>query len=206
LLLHFCKKVNNIFGDVKQGKFKPEVFSKGANDKFTSVDWIIQKLLEDYLNIHFPKLKFVGEEDTTNKDFLKSDYLTTENINFNFDENLIGQENRELNIDDLCLFVDPIDSTSQFIKGNFEPVTTLIGLTNKGMPLFGIIHFPSYQNKEPLCYLNFPGNGVYQYDFEKFEKVSSGKSTSMNFISSNTRTSKDMLSGICTLIFSFRSV
>jgi 3'-phosphoadenosine 5'-phosphosulfate (PAPS) 3'-phosphatase len=189
-----CKKVNNIFRDIKDSKFKPEIFIKDTYGRFTSVDWIVQKLLENYLKIHFPRLKFVGEEDTSQEDFIKSDYLTIDNISFDFDENLIAPEFRELPIENLCLFVDPIDSTGQLIKGKYEPVTTLIGLTYNCSPLFGIIHFPLYKDKYPLCLLNIPGNGVYQYDFEKYEKIIPIKNDSINFIVGGNKY-KDLVGG-----------
>jgi 3'-phosphoadenosine 5'-phosphosulfate (PAPS) 3'-phosphatase len=194
-MLHVCKKVNTIFKDIKDEKFKPILFQKGKNDKFTSADWIIQKMLENYLHKYFPKLDIVGEEDTTNDNGIISDYTQIdEEIDFDLGFIKVSEEYKELPIEDLCIFVDPIDSTSQFIKGNYEPVTTLIGLTLKGSPLFGIVHFPSYKNKDPLCYLNLPGNGVYEYDFNSEPKqIVPTPCTSWNFISSSSRTSKEMI-------------
>jgi fructose-1,6-bisphosphatase/inositol monophosphatase family enzyme len=39
-----------------------------------------------------------------------------------------------------CVWIDPLDGTSNFIKGNFDCVTTVIGLSIRGESRIGIVH------------------------------------------------------------------
>lgn len=50
--------------------------------------------------------------------------------------------NRELKIEDSCLWIDPIDCTKGFLNGNYEDVTVLIGLSYQKKPEAGIIGTP----------------------------------------------------------------
>jgi 3'-phosphoadenosine 5'-phosphosulfate (PAPS) 3'-phosphatase len=82
------------------------------------------------LKLHFPSLKIIGEETEDFKgdiDFhyggLKSDVFPSSTT---IDKNLT--------IEDSCLWIDPIDCTRGFINGNFEDVTILIGLSHKNKP------------------------------------------------------------------------
>jgi len=47
-----------------------------------------------------------------------------------------------LNFDtkEAILWIDPLDGTSDFVKGNLEAVTTLIGLSIKGVSKLGVVH------------------------------------------------------------------
>ncbi len=41
---------------------------------------------------------------------------------------------------DACVWIDPLDGTNNFVKGNFDCVTTVIGLSIKGESRIGIVH------------------------------------------------------------------
>jgi 3'-phosphoadenosine 5'-phosphosulfate (PAPS) 3'-phosphatase len=176
------------------------VFYKGENDKYTNVDWMVQKMMENHLNQYFSSLKIIGEEDTTKHHDVDANYLKLDN-NIDFDkinENQVDSQYQSLDPSDLCMFVDPIDSTSSFIKKNYDPVTCLIGITYKNSPLFGFIHFPKAKTGESFTYFNCPNKGVYIYNIEKDEitNVEHSLNDKWLFISSNTRTTKNMTDGI----------
>lgn len=47
------------------------------------------------------------------------------------------------------VWIDPLDGTSDFVKGNLSAVTVLIGLSINGVSKFGIVHNPfSEENPE----------------------------------------------------------
>jgi 3'-phosphoadenosine 5'-phosphosulfate (PAPS) 3'-phosphatase len=168
---HFFKQVNSIFSEVSKGNFDPKVNIKGKGEKFTDADWIIQKVFENYMNTYFKNIQIIGEEDTSVEIVKESRYFTNLNDE-NILEDVVGkndipEEFETLNLDELKIFIDPIDATGQFIKRNFEPVTCLIGVTCKGEPLLGFIHFPFYLGKSPATFFNIPTKGVYCYDYEK---------------------------------------
>lgn len=48
----------------------------------------------------------------------------------------------EVNEEDVCFWVDPLDGTGGFVKGHTEHVTCNIGISVKGKPLFGVIGKP----------------------------------------------------------------
>jgi len=82
---------------------------------------------------YFPNLCIIGEEDVSveGKDAI------------NLDANSIdpfASYNRELEIQKLTVWVDPLDGTSSFVIGALEGVTTLIGIAYEETPIFGIIH------------------------------------------------------------------
>ena len=42
------------------------------------------------------------------------------------------------------VWIDPLDGTSDFTKGNLSAVTVLIGLSIKGVSRIGIVHSPFF--------------------------------------------------------------
>ena len=44
------------------------------------------------------------------------------------------------------VWIDPLDGTSDFVKGNLSAVTVLIGLAIDGVPKIGIVHNPFVNN------------------------------------------------------------
>ena len=48
----------------------------------------------------------------------------------------------------LCLWVDPLDGTKNFVSGNLDSVTTMIGITYNQRPIAGIICKPFIKNRE----------------------------------------------------------
>lgn len=48
----------------------------------------------------------------------------------------------EYEIEKLCLWVDPLDGTLDFVQNTLDNVTTLIGLTYENRPIMGVIGQP----------------------------------------------------------------
>jgi len=46
------------------------------------------------------------------------------------------------NTKDACVWIDPLDGTNDFVKGNLPAVTVLIGLSIKDKSRIGIVHNP----------------------------------------------------------------
>ncbi|CAE7726779.1 Bpnt1, partial [Symbiodinium pilosum] len=47
-----------------------------------------------------------------------------------------------LPLSDLCIWVDPLDGTKEFTEGRYEYVSTLIGISQLGQPVAGVISEP----------------------------------------------------------------
>ena len=202
LMLHFFGRVTNLFTKVRSNEFIVTIHYKEEEEEFTEADWIIEKMFENYMAKFFPQIQIVGEEDTSNNLIKESEYFIIEDEkDINFDlikESDLPDEIKNLDPEDLCTFIDPIDSTKSFIKRKFEPVTSLVGLTLKGEAFIGFMHFPYYLDKEnnSLCYFNIPSKGVFCYDTNTKEiKSVSAKKRDLKewiFISSSTRTNDQM--------------
>lgn len=184
--------------EVKNKKINVEVFQKEGGEKFTNIDWTIQKLYTNYLDIHFPGINFVGEEDTSNK--INADenlfkIVENEEINFDLLKNIIDSD-EILNEKDVCIFMDPIDSTSSLIKNNFGPVTILVGLALKNLAHFGLVHFPILDNdeKQTATYFNIPKKGIFKYnsDNNEISKIVHNKTDDFTFVCSSSRSNDAM--------------
>lgn len=64
----------------------------------------------------------------------------------------IPEKLRKLQIEDLLVWVDPLDGTGEFVRAQEDPsllqqVTVLIGITHKGQPIAGVVHQPYYKKQ-----------------------------------------------------------
>ncbi|CAG9467879.1 unnamed protein product [Pedinophyceae sp. YPF-701] len=66
---------------------------------------------------------------------------------------------RDAAVEDLTVWVDPLDGTKSFVEGSPENVTVLIGTAIKGVPALGVIHQP-FANP-PRTYCALPGAGGF---------------------------------------------
>ena len=103
----------------------------------------------------------------------------------------------EIDLTLLKLFMDPIDSTREFIKKSFSPVTTLLGFTLDNKPFFGFIHFPYIEEKSGLTetFFNFPKKGVFCLrNNSEITKVNvSPNSDEISFIVSSSRSNSNCI-------------
>ena len=208
------------FMEVKNNKKEIKVFYKEENEKFTTLDWNIQKIIETHLNKHYSGIKIIGEEDTTKElsensleEFLSIEEKSKLNI---IEEGFIEKEKNEYKLEDLCVYCDPIDGTSSLIKKQYEHTTILLGLTYKNSPILGLVHYFNYKNKETRTFMNVPGKGIYslnipQEEFTKseitnfkFEKENLNKKEKMSFVVTATRENPTMTkSKLIYLLYSF---
>lgn len=143
-----------------------EIFAKGPHDQFTSIDWTIQKLMENYLKFYFTEeIKIIGEEDTTNN-LLNSEYFNVDkSLNLNWDYVSIPAEIQELNFEDVKIYIDPVDATGQLVKLSFSPCMILVGITLKSFPFIGVVNYPLFEEKKKsLTYFNIPSQGIFEFD------------------------------------------
>jgi 3'-phosphoadenosine 5'-phosphosulfate (PAPS) 3'-phosphatase len=144
---------------------------------------------------HFPGLKIIGEEDMSKTVEYDNKYLNNiETVVDILSDADIPEEFRELRTDNLCIYLDPIDSTEQFIKRNYEPVTSLVGIALKGDAFIGMVHFPFYKGKrtDSLVFFNIPTKGIFVFNTETNEtkKVDVKFTEDMVFVSSSSSRNK----------------
>jgi len=90
-----------------------------------------------------PTIRIVGEEDIVYEGDLGFDFNTL-NLDL-FNESLFAktsnnlQINTEIDLADVCIWIDPLDGTLSYVNKDFDGVTTLIGLSLGDRPLLGLI-------------------------------------------------------------------
>ena len=116
-------------------------------------------LLHYLSSIVRPTLTIVGEEGTKQSD------IPTPEVPPNLE--LVPQTLPSYPITELTLYVDPLDGTSDYAHGDVRNVTVLIGVTHKGHPIAGVVHFPFVQNpdtKKDRVVWGVVGVGVFGLD------------------------------------------
>lgn len=131
---------------------------KGHNDPVTEADFKSQFVIQHGLLKRWPGLKFVGEESESNLIPTPFDF---DGVNAHCDIPELEFLDKEFDIEDLVAYVDPLDGTISFTKGELHAVTTLIGLAHKGKPLAGVMgqiwsHID--QSFRPTVYVGMAGH------------------------------------------------
>lgn len=108
-------------------------------DPQTEADRSAQNVIIGSLSNQYPGLCIIGEEEDC--DNVADDQLVTE-----MDQDVLKhdcpKDYKELCLDDLVVWVDPLDGTREFTEGNITHVTVLIGISAKGKAVAGVIHQP----------------------------------------------------------------
>ena len=133
-------------------------------------DLKVQKTLEDNLKALYPTLRVQGEESKESiqdmecavdpnsitdeiKGFIKTNYLNGQHdkrrewientLKSYYGEDEVQIDHFEtFNTKDAVVWIDPLDGTNDFVKGNLPAVTVLIGLSIKDKSRIGIVHNP----------------------------------------------------------------
>jgi len=126
--------------------------NKHENDPVTRADFAAQTLIFGTLKRLWPKLGFIGEEDQAKcggsdvaelLEFAKhatlrcSDASERAKMSVNIPLNM-----RTIPVNELCVYVDPLDGTREYTRGSNEPVMVLIGITRNNVPYVGVTHQP----------------------------------------------------------------
>jgi len=154
-----------------------KTISKGADNPVTIADITVQKTLEVNLKHIYPTLQVQGEESAESIANVDSavdpssitaqvrNFITTDMLNQKHDQrrewisNVLREYYTEdevssdhfstFNTEDAVVWIDPLDGTNDFVKGNLSAVTVLIGLSIKDKSRIGIVHNPfSEQDRE----------------------------------------------------------
>jgi len=173
-----AKTVQSIF---KNGDLKIE--DKGGLKNYQTIaDRKIEQLLIGNLEKHFPGIAIVGEEGEAGKIEVDDDWIDypasllefNQKFSKNFENKSFLSDNLDLN--EITIWLDPLDGTAEFIDGFLTHVTTLIGVAYKGKPVAGVINQPFYKNASSASCSNSENNlgrsiwgivGVGAFGFER---------------------------------------
>ena len=71
------------------------------------------------------------------------------------------------------VWIDPLDGTNEFTRGNVSAVTILVGLAIDGIPKLGVVHYPFESNEKDCKGLTLFGSvehGAFKLKFDHLAK------------------------------------
>jgi len=123
---------------------------KDPNDSrtyLTVADQRAQHVIISGIRRKWPNIMIVGEEDEEDCQVGLKDWQDQPQVSLvDSCERIviqdIPQEYLDVKVEDLCLFVDPVDGTREFVQGRIHSCQTLIGVAWRGRPIAGIVGLP----------------------------------------------------------------
>nr|CAB3256108.1 inositol monophosphatase 3-like [Phallusia mammillata] len=136
---------------------------EGADNPLTQGDMRSHRAITQAFAYSFPSLKVISEE----KD---SAHISTEDIPLAPMSNkevdyFTSKPFQEVDVNDITVWVDPLDATQEFTEGLDEYVTTMVCVAVNGKPVIGVIHKPF----EKKTYWSWVGHGSNIQDDSKFD-------------------------------------
>ena len=127
-----------------------ELDNAGASQVVTRADFRAQLIIMKCLKANYPQAVVVAEEDeneaqSTAEELDDLASCFSEDIDVDLD---VPPDLAECSWDDLTVWVDPLDGTKEFARGNLESATVLIGISFKQVPVAGVIHQPFRQTAD----------------------------------------------------------
>ena len=164
---HGSDTIYRLADDARSGKikFKEEGDARSA---MTIADTTAQKVIVSSLLGKYPELNIVGEEDEpieidgASKKELNDALL--DNVDFYTPTTLkesadLDEPPERLCLDEVVVYVDPLDGTREFVEGRLSNVQCLIGLCWRGRPLMGSIGLP-FGEKSIEIVFGLVGKGI----------------------------------------------
>jgi len=145
-------KAGTLIRDIMSGGKLDIVEKTGADDLQTVADRSANDLICGSLKKAFPKLTVIGEEGEVDITKIQSDYLITDQDQsiINHYKDSLTTNLKNVKIEDLTVWVDPLDGTKEYTEGYLDHVTVLVGIAVGKKAIGGVIHQPfwNYQNKD----------------------------------------------------------
>lgn len=161
--------------------------STDEHNPVTIADFTVQRTIEHVLAEKFPELRMVGEEDpsdyhhlipTVSADDLNDELITQAMLSEHLADRMeripehlrgeIDENPLEVNLSEATIFVDPLDGTRDFVTGNPENVTCLIGIAINNKSKIGVVHRPFLKNensKTGITYFGSLETGLFSAEF-----------------------------------------
>mmetsp|Transcript_22360 Transcript_22360/g.31313 ORF Transcript_22360/g.31313 Transcript_22360/m.31313 type:complete len:318 (-) Transcript_22360:64-1017(-) len=107
-------------------------------DPVTVADIEAQRLIEFALLEAFPGLSVIGEEGKLEK----PEKIFKANLSSLEGDNGFPPVFNAIPVEDVTIWIDPIDGTKSFILGKLDVVTCLIGVSVRGNATAGVVYYP----------------------------------------------------------------
>ncbi|XP_067120686.1 3'(2'),5'-bisphosphate nucleotidase 1 [Centruroides vittatus] len=119
------------------------IVEKGVNDLQTEADRSVQRCIVTSLSRQFPKVSIIGEEVLDPQETLDEEWVVS-----TLDKDVLSvkcpQDLQAVKEEEVVVWVDPLDGTSEYTQGLLDHVTILIGVAVNGKAVGGVIHQPYY--------------------------------------------------------------
>ena len=146
-----------------------------ARSAMTVADTAAQKIIVSSLLKSFPSLCIIGEEDESverNGARGSVDLNLHLNLDFataDFQDSMVPDE---LDLDDIVVYVDPLDGTREFVEGRLDNVQCLVGACYKNAPIMGAIGLPfnNAQGEVEIVY-GLVGRGIGKFRVDSTNTV-----------------------------------
>jgi len=136
--------VRNIFSGGKLGI----VEKTGADDLQTQADRSAQDCILASLYTQYPELSVVGEEGELDMSSVDKNMIV-EDVAKEVLKISCQSEWSQIKLEDLTVWVDPLDGTKEYTQGLLDHVTVLIGIAVGSKAVAGVIHQPYYNYQSP---------------------------------------------------------
>jgi len=110
----------------------------------TKADTLAQRVIVDGLRAMWPHVAVVGEEEDGEAGESSSSPAAIDTALCN--EMGVPEDLQRLVARDLCIFVDPVDGTREFVEGRLEAVECLLGIAYRGRSIAGVMGLPFYDD------------------------------------------------------------
>eukprot|EP01135_Chromosphaera_perkinsii_P001667 Nk52_evm44s208 gene=Nk52_evmTU44s208 len=172
---------------------RQEEKKKKVEDPQTIADRRAQLLITGSLRREFgPQLCVIGEEGDLGEDQsevvkdVQLTYLKQGDTNpllgeTEMDLDPLPENLSQLRMEEVTVWVDPLDATREFTEGQYDHVTVLLGIAYAGAPVAGIMYQPFFTPTAGRCVWGCVGLGAFQWQFkDKKEEGSSSSSVQSN--------------------------
>lgn len=141
-------RAGQIVRDVMAGGKLGIVEKTGKNDLQTEADRSAQNCILASLAKQFPSLKVVGEEGELDCSQIPADWVVEARSEAVFDLECPAAY-VDIPLEEMTVWVDPLDGTAEYTQGLLDHVTVLIGIAVGQTAVAGVIHQPywNYKNK-----------------------------------------------------------
>ncbi|XP_043493771.1 putative inositol monophosphatase 3 isoform X2 [Polistes fuscatus] len=129
---------------------------EGVNNPVTAADYRSHCVMYHSLKDAFSGITVISEEASKDCDkvFVPDPWVPVSNLK----EYDIGDDFE--NIEDITIWIDPLDATKEFTENLLQYVTTMVCIAVRGKPVIGVIYKPFETKKEHKLYWAWVGRGA----------------------------------------------
>jgi len=144
--IRIADKAGQIVRDIMAGGQLGIVEKTGKNDLQTEADRSAQNCIVASLKTQFPGLAIVGEEGDQDLSQVPVEWIVKDR-----EEKVLSLPCSDViktaKLENLTVWVDPLDGTAEYTQGLLDHVTVLIGLAVGSKAVAGVIHQPYWNYK-----------------------------------------------------------